>query len=299
MNQKLSTLIAAMEILPDGVFIVDRAQRIVACNEVGERLFGYGRGELIDKPLDVLIPPELRSAHARHVATHDATAPRRPMQDRPVLVGISKSGARVAVSIGISPIAGGEACFFVAVVRDARSFDDTLENAMLLAETDPLTQLGNRRYLSATLARFRQEDRGRSIAVLFLDLDRFKPLNDTYGHEVGDEVLGIVARRLSGSVRATDTLIRLGGDEFVVLLEGVQEPSALERTALKLHAKVTAPIHLRGLTLRIGASIGGAIGSLACAGPDTLLQQADAAMYRAKAASLPYCLHQPSTAAAA
>lgn len=299
MNQQLATLITAMEILPDGVFVIDKAQRIVACNQVGERLFGYQQGELIDQPLDVLIPPRLRSAHAQHVAAYDATAARRPMEDRPILFGVSKSGARVPLSIGISPIVGGDERFFVAVVRDARSFDDTLENAMLLADTDPLTRLGNRRYLSTKLQQFESGDRDRLMAVLFLDLDNFKPLNDTYGHEVGDEVLGIVARRMSGSVRASDTLIRLGGDEFVVLLEGVRDPAALERAAFKLHAKVTEPIHLRRLTLRVGASIGGAIGSPGCAGPETLLQQADAAMYRAKAAKLPYCFHQPSAAVAA
>jgi diguanylate cyclase (GGDEF)-like protein/PAS domain S-box-containing protein len=299
MNQQLATLITAMEILPDGVFVIDQAQRIVACNQVGERLFGYGLGELIDQPLEILLPPRLRDAHARHFADYDATASRRPMQERPVLFGVSKSGGRVPLSIGISPIVGGDERFFVAVVRDARSFDDTLENAMLLAETDPLTRLGNRRYLSTKLRQFENGDRGRLIAVLFLDLDSFKPLNDTYGHEVGDEVLGIIARRMRGSVRASDTLIRLGGDEFVVLLEGVQDPAALERAALKLHAKVTEPIHVRRLTLRVGASIGGAIGSPDSAEPETVMQQADAAMYRAKAAKIVYCFHQPSAAVAA
>ena len=299
MNQQLVTLIAAMEILPDGIFVVDNAQRIVACNQVGERLFGYRHGELIDKPLDILIPPPMRNAHAQQVAAYDGSAARRPMQDRPILVGISKSGAKVPLSIGISPLVSGDERFFVAVVRDARSFDDTLESAMLLAETDPLTQLGNRRYLSTKLRQFENEDRGRSIAILFLDLNDFKPLNDTHGHEIGDEVLSIVARRLSGSVRASDTLIRLGGDEFVVLLAGVREPHALKRAALKMHAKVTEPIHLRRLTLRVGVSIGGAIGSLGCAGPETLLQQADAAMYRAKVEKLAYCFHAQSPAAAA
>jgi diguanylate cyclase (GGDEF)-like protein/PAS domain S-box-containing protein len=299
MNQQLATLVAAMEILPDGVFVVDKAQRIVACNQVGERLFGYCHGELIDKPLDILIPPPMRSAHAQQVAAYDGSASRRPMRDRPVLVGISKSGAKVPLSIGISPLVSGDERYFVAVVRDARSFDDTLESAMLLAETDPLTQLGNRRYLSTKLRQLENENRDRAIAVLFLDLDNFKPLNDTHGHEIGDEVLGIVARRLSGSVRASDTLIRLGGDEFVALLAGVREPHALERAALKLHATVTAPIHLRRLTLRIGVSIGGAIGSPGVTGSETLLQRADAAMYRAKMAKLAYCFHEPSSAAAA
>lgn len=299
MEQQLATLITAMEILPDGVFVIDQAQRIVACNQVGERLFGYGHGELIDQPLEILIPPRLRGAHARHIAGYDATASRRPMQERPVLSGVSKSGGRVPLSIGISPIAGGDECFFVAVVRDARSFDDTLESAMLLAETDPLTRLGNRRYLSTKLRQFESGERGRPIAVLFLDLDSFKPLNDTYGHEVGDEVLSIVARRMRGSVRTSDTLIRLGGDEFVVLLDGVQDPAALERAALKLHAKVTEPIHVRRQTLRVGASIGGAIGSPDSSEPESVLQQADAAMYRAKAEKLAYCFHQPSAAVAA
>jgi diguanylate cyclase (GGDEF)-like protein/PAS domain S-box-containing protein len=292
MNEHLSSLVAAMEILPDGLLLVDRRQRIIGCNRVAERIFGYRHGELVDQPLSVLLPPSVRDVHAKRLA--DFVPPRggRRMEDRPILFGMSKSGARLPLSIGISTIGEQDERVFVAVVRDASSFDDTLEDAMLLAETDPLTQLGNRRFLSSKLGEYVKSDDAPPIALLFLDLDRFKPLNDTYGHEAGDEVLGIVARRLRTSLRDSDTCIRLGGDEFVVLVAGVEDPAALERIALKLHASVVAPMHLSNVTASVGVSIGGVIGSPSRAGADHLLERADAAMYQAKTAGVPYRFHK-------
>lgn len=292
MNEQLSSLTAAMEILPDGLLIVDHRQRIVGCNRVAERIFGYGHGELLDKPLTVLLPASMRDAHEKHVADFASAGGGLRMEDRPILSGISKSGTRLPLSISISTIGEQEDRLFIAIVRDARSFDNTLEDAMLAAETDPLTQLGNRRYLSSTLEQYVKRDDAPALALLFLDLDRFKPLNDEYGHEVGDKVLGIVARRLRGSLRDNDICVRFGGDEFVVVVAEVQDAAALERIASKLHAKVTAPIHLGEVTASVGVSIGGVIGSPNGVGADTLVRQADAAMYRAKTEGLAYCFHE-------
>ncbi|MGR8921902.1 MAG: diguanylate cyclase domain-containing protein [Gammaproteobacteria bacterium] len=289
MTNQLTSLLAAMDILPDGVLIVDRDQVIVGCNRGCEALFGYQHGELIDKPLAMLLPPELREAHVRKVASYDPAGGGQAMQDRPLLEGLSKSGKRIPVSIGISVIDSDDERFFIAVVRDARSFDDTLEEAISLADLDPLTQLGNRRYLSARLEALAASDDGAGIAMLFLDLDGFKRLNDEHGHEVGDEVLSIVAQRLERSLRGNDSCIRLGGDEFVVLVEGVTEARALETVAEKLCAAVTAPMRIGQKNLAVGLSMGGAIGSARCAARGTLMERADRAMYRAKRAGGGYC----------
>jgi diguanylate cyclase (GGDEF)-like protein/PAS domain S-box-containing protein len=299
MNAQLSSLVAAMEILPDGLLIVDQAQRIVGCNRIAETLFGYDAGELIDQSLSVLLPPDAHDAHARHVASYSPRTGGRPMEERPILFGVSKSGAKIPLSIGISVTGHGEDRHYVAVLRDARSLDDTLESAMSLAETDPLTQLGNRRYLSGKLAECAAENQNAPLALLFLDLDRFKPLNDRYGHEFGDLVLGIVARRLRACLRDEDTCIRLGGDEFVVLVAGVHDPATLRKVAMKLHAKVTAPMRVNKVTERVGVSIGGVIGTQDRAGPERLLEQADAAMYDAKTHGLPYCYQEIRRADAA
>jgi len=290
MNEQLAGLKAAMEVLPDAMLIVDHRQMIADCNRAAGTLFGYRFGELVGKPLSILIPPALRESHVERVAQHDSSATPRPMENRPVLFGVSKAGVRLPLSIGISTIGTKDTPLFIAVVRDAMIIEDALEGAMALAETDPLTRLGNRRYLSSMLNEF-AEDPDQIIALLFLDLDKFKPLNDEHGHELGDEVLRITARRLSNGVRECDTCIRLGGDEFVVVLASVDDADILERIALKLHAIVTVPIQLGEVTARVGVSIGGVVGFPHCVGSAALLKQADEAMYRAKREGVPYCRH--------
>ena len=220
------------------------------------------------------------------------------MRDSPVLYGIAKSGVRIPLSIAVSGTGSGHDRLFIAVVRDARSMNDTLHGMMALAETDSLTQLGNRRHLTSMLAEF-ENDPDRTLAILFLDLEQFKPLNDTYGHEAGDNVLRIIARRLRSSLRDCDHCIRLGGDEFAVALVGIEDPETLERVAQKVHARILEPINLGGSIVRIGVNIGGVIGCPFQTGGGALLKRADTAMYQAKNAGLPYCSFDPTRLAAA
>ncbi|MCB1746662.1 MAG: GGDEF domain-containing protein [Gammaproteobacteria bacterium] len=288
MGEELEGLVRSMDILPDGVLVLDSSRQIVACNRRLESLFGYAVGELVGQPLNVLVPVEARAAHDHHAARYAAGEAPSPKGVQPVFAGLSKSGQRVPVSIGLSRSVDRGETFVIAVVRDARSFDDTIEDAISLAETDPLTKLGNRRNLSSTLDRREAAGGATGLGMLYLDLDCFKPINDTHGHDVGDEVLAIVARRLRRSLRDDDSCIRMGGDEFVVVMANVTCPADLEHIAGKLHAAVSAPIRVAGLSLRVGVSIGGAIGRGPLSG-DALVVQADNAMYAAKRAGRPYC----------
>jgi diguanylate cyclase (GGDEF)-like protein/PAS domain S-box-containing protein len=157
-----------------------------------------------------------------------------------------------------------------------------------MALHDPLTDLANRVLFNDRLEMqlARSARRQGDTTVLFLDLDRFKRVNDTYGHEVGDDLLRGVAARLRASVRPEDTVARFGGDEFLVLSE-VDDPTEAEAIVARIHSAVSAPMQIGPLTLQVGVSIGAAI-----AGPTTeaevtdvatsLIRQADAAMYEAK-----------------
>jgi len=157
-----------------------------------------------------------------------------------------------------------------------------------MALHDPLTDLANRVLFNDRLEMqlARSARRRGDTTVLFLDLDRFKRVNDTYGHEVGDDVLRGVAARLRESVRPEDTVARFGGDEFLVLSE-VDDPAEAEAIVARIHSAVSAPMRIGSLTLQVGVSIGAAI-----AGPTSeaevtdvatsLIRQADAAMYEAK-----------------
>jgi diguanylate cyclase (GGDEF)-like protein len=162
-----------------------------------------------------------------------------------------------------------------------REQEDSLRNAAL---HDHLTGLPNRLLLEDRLAQagMRAARRaGYRYAVLLLDLDGFKAVNDSLGHATGDQLLVEVARRLTGLLRKSDTVARLGGDEFVILLDGVP-PDGEQQVCDSVTAAVTAPYFIDGERVTVGLSMGVALSGAGTADPDHLLREADAAMYREK-----------------
>jgi len=173
------------------------------------------------------------------------------------------------------------------------------QRALHLALHDGLTALPNRRFFSQRLA---EAVAGVSaehptLAVIFLDLDGFKPINDLHGHNAGDEVLGIVGSRLARAVRAEDMMSRLGGDEFACLVGDCRSADQLGHLAAKLFETVAAPLSLGGLTLHVRPSIGIAMYPADGTTSTALLRSADAAMYRAKQQQTGYafCDRRPGT----
>ena len=177
-----------------------------------------------------------------------------------------------------------------AIVRHVDiSFRKHLQRELAHRAThDPLTGLPNRMVMMDRLgqALVRASRTGSNVALLFCDVDRFKQINDTKGHAVGDQVLAAVARRLQRNVRQSDVVSRFGGDEFVVLLDGIGEPGNATRKAIQLQEQATQPIVVDGEELDFGLSVGVAVHSGAAdphgAALDALLAQADSAMYSAK-----------------
>jgi diguanylate cyclase len=157
-------------------------------------------------------------------------------------------------------------------------------HARHLAMHDGLTSLPNRRHfretLAATVSRRAEDD--TPLAVLYLDLDAFKPINDAHGHDIGDKLLQIVAARLSRTVRAGDLVSRIGGDEFACLIEGVADRAQLAHLAVKLFDAVSAPLGIGVLELAVRPSIGIAVYPSDGATAERLIESADIAMYRAK-----------------
>jgi diguanylate cyclase (GGDEF)-like protein len=149
---------------------------------------------------------------------------------------------------------------------------------------DPLTGLPNRVLLLERLeqAFVRAQRSGHTVAVLFIDLDQFKAVNDNYGHRVGDELLMAVAERLTGLLRSNDTLARLYGDEFVVLCEDLTTAAQLDAIVARLEAALAAPFVLSGTDVDIAASVGIAFSGRSADDPQQLIHDADVAMYRAK-----------------
>ena len=161
---------------------------------------------------------------------------------------------------------------------------DSSDQSREAALHDPLTGLPNRVLMLQLLEHaFRGGRRSKKIsAVFFMDLDRFKEVNDTYGHQIGDELLVGVAERLTALLRPGDSLARLSGDEFVILCENLAGPSAADPIAVRLDAELSRPFALSGVEVKVSASIGIAFTGEGVDSPEELLRDADLAMYRAK-----------------
>ncbi|MCD9622302.1 sensor domain-containing diguanylate cyclase [Rhabdothermincola sp. EGI L10124] len=170
--------------------------------------------------------------------------------------------------------------------RDITDLKNAERRLRQLATHDYLTGLPNRLLLydRLELALNRYVRYGTPVALMFCDLDGFKPVNDRHGHAVGDAVLMEVADRIHSVVRDTDTAARVGGDEFAVLVEGVDDMDQLTAVAQRLVSRVAEPVPVGPVTTEIGVSIGLAVASASCHEVDTLVALADSAMYRAKAA---------------
>lgn len=172
-----------------------------------------------------------------------------------------------------------------AVTEELRRLNRRLEEARSAAEqqalTDTLTGLWNRRAMEPVLARLSAEKRG--AALMQIDLDGFKAVNDTFGHAAGDHLLREVAARLTAATRQCDTVTRTGGDEFVLILPGVTDPGQVSRLAGRLVAEIERPLHFDGGTLAVSASIGISIAPPGAAfDPERMVQEADTALYAVK-----------------
>lgn len=197
----------------------------------------------------------------------------------------SGEGRLVYVQETIHPIRNGEgvpACF-LHFLKDL-SAHKRAESLNLLAFYDPLTRLPNRNLFEDRLAQAvaSAERRGAGFALLYIDIDRFKHINDTWGHDAGDRALREAAARMAGALRRSDTLARLGGDEFAAILEDVADDADAREIAGKLVASCAECLHLDGISLHFTLSVGIGVYPRDGCDPLTLLKRADRAMYRAK-----------------
>jgi diguanylate cyclase (GGDEF)-like protein/PAS domain S-box-containing protein len=197
-----------------------------------------------------------------------------------------KNGDGFAALLSISSVrdAAGEIVYYIGVTEDITEQKTSSERIYHLAHFDVLTNLPNRRLFNdrLQLAIQQAERYGNSFAVLFLDLDNFKRINDTLGHHAGDLLLQAVAQRLLENLRKIDAVARFGGDEFAVMLEEVKDPADVKRVAQKIIEAVSAPIDLEGVEVHVGVSIGVSLYPADACSIDELFKHADTAMYRAK-----------------
>jgi len=275
----------------DGVLTINRQGLIETFNKAACGIFGYGANEVLGRNVGMLTPEAYIGERDPQLPLFKTAGSNYLVGKPREMLGKRKDGTIFPMSLAISKIARTGCPTFVAVVRDITERRQREEEIQRLAFFDPLTQLPNRRLLLDRLKRTqmnsaRVEQHG---ALMFLDLDHFKLLNDTMGHDLGDELLQQVAARLKTCVREGDTVARLGGDEFVMLLEGLgQSPNEsaahAEAVAGKILGALGQPYALRGHPYESTPSIGIVVFKGDDQSTDELLKKADVAMYRAKAA---------------
>lgn len=283
----------------DGIVTIDRHGVITGYNKAAARIFGFSVQEVWGKNVSILMPPEERARHDHYLGNYLTTGQSAIIGVGRDVIGQRKNGERFPLFLQLSHIREHDDEFIVAVLKD-RSLELRNQSLQHEANHDALTGLPNRRYLRSRLARITQAmaDDPSAAAVLFIDLDHFKDLNDTQGHEAGDQLLTQIALRLSQNVRTSDTVARLSGDEFVVLIERLDASGtrAAEEAALiaeKLRRAINEPLTLQAHRYRCRASIGVALLAKDDS-PEEAIKKADTAMYEAKRSGRnSICIYDP------
>jgi diguanylate cyclase (GGDEF)-like protein/PAS domain S-box-containing protein len=283
-SEELASIVQSAE---DAILSVDADGRIATWNQAAERTFGLTAALADGRPLIDLFGVERRD----EVVSHLATVARGEPVERYEVDVLDSSGGRVDLSLTYSPLPGstetaGGASVIGRDISDLKRLEEQLSHQAL---HDSLTGMPNRALFRDRLDHaLRRSARpvvgplGQRTAVLFIDLDDFKVINDTLGHRIGDSLLIDVGARIAGAIRPGDTAARLGGDEFTVLLESLDDASEARIVADRILAMLAVPFHLEGHDVVIGASIGIVLGDAAARDPEDLLRSADTALYEAK-----------------
>jgi diguanylate cyclase (GGDEF)-like protein len=274
--QANAELRAVFQALPDLAFVVDGDGRILSCKAGDSADLQLPVEQLVGKRLQSFPIGDLGTRFAEVLASVRASG-RLQVLD----YALPRGDRRAHFEARVLPLPGEQ---YLVIVRNVTARREAEEALAHQAYHDALTGLPNRLLLrdelQQAIARCRR--RGENLAVLFFDLDRFKAINDTLGHGVGDQLLRQVAERLAARRRAGDLLARVGGDEFLLVIEGLRRPEDVARVAENMLAALHAPFEVEGRELHAGASAGISLFPADGTDLETLVKHADVALYRAK-----------------
>lgn len=276
-----------LDSIKDGVITTGPDRRIVYLNPAAAAMTGWSIEEAAGLSLGRVV--RLQTVEGQDVpetGVMEALRTREARRERVENILLGLDGRRIHIESSAAPILDGDGGLRGAVIvfheiGQVRAMANRMSH---LAQHDALTGLPNRRRLDdvGRSAVERAAAHGRCLAILYLDLDGFKSVNDSYGHAAGDELLVAVTRRMAGRLRSSDSLYRQGGDEFVVLMTGVKGTEEAERLAVRLIECCREPVSVAGRQLSVTVSIGIALYPDHGQDLDTLIQRADMAMYVAK-----------------
>lgn len=275
---------AIFEAAVDSMIVIDGRGIIHALNPAAERTFGFSRTQLMGRNVSVLMPEHEAKQHDGYLAAYAATGERKMIGKGREVTGKRKDGSIFPMHLSIGKLTVGDQKLYIGICHDTSSNKDMLEQITYMATHDSLTGCLNRNYLHSSLEKLMAEclEHHLQLAVLFIDLDGFKQINDHYDHDVGDQLLASVAQRIKTQLGQQDLLARIGGDEFLVAANLSTKSDTPRQLAQRLLDALKQPFTINDIEIRVRASIGISLYPGHSCSSDQLINDADIAMYKAK-----------------
>ncbi|MGK9252668.1 EAL domain-containing protein [Paenibacillus humicus] len=274
---------SVIESASDAIILADSRTIIQSWNKGAQRIFGYSEAEAAGKPLEMIIPDRLRDEHRKEIEPY--ASPLAPDGSGSVLElsGLGKDGVEFPIEMSLASWTEDGEKYFSSIIRDITERKKAEQKINQMVYLDALTGLPNRLLLGDRLKQSLEfaKETAQQVGILFIDLDRFKYVNDTLGHSTGDLLLIQVSKRLRDCIDSGDTVSRLGGDEFIILLPGTTSDE-ISRKALLIVKSFAKPILISGNEMFVTPSIGISVYPGDGQTQETLIQNADTAMYRVK-----------------
>jgi len=277
---------SVVESANDAIMLIGPAGDIMSWNRSAQTIFGYGEAEILGQPISVLFPGSFTAPLSQYdefdpLISSGVLSSSNSATD---LTGRRQDGTEFPLEMSLSSWETPYGVFHSGIVRDVTERKSLEEQLTHQALHDPLTKLANRVLFRDRVehAMMRAKRNDKNIAVLFIDLDNFKSVNDSLGHAAGDHLLVMATERLQSCLRSTDTPARIGGDEFAVLVEEVDRDDAAVFVAERIRKVLSKPFSIGGTDVFVGTSIGISSTITTDESPEELLQNADVAMYRSK-----------------
>ena len=245
--------------IPDAVIFSDESGQIILTNKTAQQLFQYSETEFLHCNIEMLVPKATKKIHpSLREAFFKNPKPRHLDAYKLNLSAIKKDGSEFSMESALFPLKTENGLLAVNLLRDISIQKKEHQVIEKYAFIDALTGLPNRRYFDDHLQRHAAKARRNQeqLGFLYIDLDKFKPINDNYGHEMGDFVLRTIAARMSQNTRMDDILARIGGDEFALLIYPMTDSDYLNKIAKRLLKACNLPIATQQLSFQLSASIG-------------------------------------------
>lgn len=263
---------AVIDTAIDAIVTTDNEGNILAFNPAAVSIFDYALADILGRNVKLLLPK------VEHLFTEEEYGKVLETQ------ALRANGMRFPVEISMNEMSVGERVMFTAVIRDITDRKAAEAEIRKLAMTDPLTGLANRNQFEQRIEEAIQiaQRTNKSVGLMLIDLNKFKPVNDTYGHHVGDLLLQAAADRMVEASRQTDTVARLGGDEFAIILNHLERPDCIDVPVERITKQLSKPYLINDILLDVTASLGISMYPQDDIDIDELMRKADAAMYKNK-----------------